>query len=130
MALEPASRIGDLSGGDDGFPPSPMITTPASKTFINDKAAGVVGAIFAPHTKGKTTHAHGLRKVITGASNTFFEGKAAARRSDVIADGDTIAQGSPNTYIASTEDDLFLDGSWVPDGKYVMVGKRKTDVPV
>jgi uncharacterized Zn-binding protein involved in type VI secretion len=95
-------RIGDQSTGHGCFPPTPMLATPVSKTFVNGIKVGVVNnaSYHATHSCGITTHAQPAARAHTsGSSNTFIEGKAAARIGDNIACGDAIAQGSPNTFI-------------------------------
>lgn len=95
------SRLGDLSAGHDGFPPTAMITTPVAKTYFNGKLSGVVSeqCKFAAHTSGMSTHNSDIRYPTSGANKTYIEGDLAARIGDPLADGDTIAQGSPNSFI-------------------------------
>jgi len=87
-------KIGDYSTGADGYPPSALISTPITKTYINGQLIGAVGAIYAPHTQGKTTHSDVQRTIIQGSSKTFIEGFAVARTGDLIADGDTVGDGN------------------------------------
>ena len=89
-------KIGDLSKGADGFPPSPLVSTPVTKTYIKGKLVGVVGAIYAPHTLGTTTHHDEQRKIITGSDKFFVEGYAVARTDDLIADGDKVGETYDN----------------------------------
>ena len=91
-----ASRLGDLSSGHGCFPPTAINSTPVSKTFINGIKAAVVDAGLVNHRCGKTTHFN--RKVTSGSGKVFIEGKAACRISDSVSCGDTIGQGSSNTY--------------------------------
>lgn len=93
------SRFGDMSTGHDCFPPTPITSTPVSKTFFNNIIAAVVTSQHATHVCGNTVHAGGARAVNKGASKTFIEGNAAARIGDDIACGDTVAEGSPNSFI-------------------------------
>lgn len=98
-----AVRIGDMSTGHGCFPPTPMVDSPVSKTFINGVKPGVVSpnSTHATHSCGRVTHPQGAqRSHASGSSNTFIEGFPAARIGDNISCGDAIAQGSPNTFIA------------------------------
>lgn len=95
-----ASRLGDLSTGHGGFPPTAVIITPVSKTRINGKFAAVVDSQLVRHSLGKTVHFPDRnRKISSGSSKTRIEGKSAARIGDIIDCGDTMGQGSSNTYI-------------------------------
>lgn len=95
------ARIADKSTGHGCFSPTAMITTPVAKTYFNGKLAGVVDSNckFAAHICGKTTHNTNIRIPSSGASKTYIEGKPAARIGDSIQCGDTIAQGSANSFI-------------------------------
>lgn len=93
------ARLGDMSAGHACFAPTAIVSGVASTVFINGIPAALVGSIHGPHTCDKTTHAGGLRQVVSGSSTVFIEGKAAARIGDTIADGDCIAQGSGNVFV-------------------------------
>ncbi len=95
------SRIGDMSTGHGGFPPTAMITTPVAKTYFNGKFPGVVDeqCKFAAHSLVNTVHNSDIRYPSSGASKTYIEGKLAARIGDNLNDGDAIAEGSPNSFI-------------------------------
>lgn len=95
------SRIDDLSAGHAGYPPTKMITTPVAKTYFNGKFAGVVSpqCKFAAHSFLSGTHNSDIRYPTNGASKTYIEGNKAVRIGDPLADGDTIAQGSSNSFI-------------------------------
>jgi uncharacterized Zn-binding protein involved in type VI secretion len=69
------------------------------KSYVAEGLIGTVGDQFDPHTKGSTTHSGALRQISSGASKTFFEGKAAARVGDLIADGDKVKDGSAKTSV-------------------------------
>ena len=86
------SKIGVLSTGADTFPPSAMIYTPATRTYVDGVLIGLIGAQFAPHTRGSITHAGESRVVVSGSTKTFIEGIGVARVGDLIADGDTISE--------------------------------------
>lgn len=93
------SRIGDMSTGHGCFPPTPISSTPVSKTRFNGILAAVVSSQHTTHVCGNTVHAGGARAISQGASKTFIEGNPAARIGDDIACGDTVAEGSPNSFI-------------------------------
>jgi uncharacterized Zn-binding protein involved in type VI secretion len=87
-------RLGDSSTGHGGFPPTALIQTPVSKTFFEGSLAGVVGAMYAPHVRGRVIHAGGLRMITQGSPKTFVEGSPIARQGDSIVCGDTVGPGA------------------------------------
>ena len=87
-------RLGDLSKGHDGFLPSPVISGVSSTCFLDGIAVALDGAVFAPHTKGKTTH-YGRYGIASGSF--YVEGKKVLHTNDPISCGDTCADGSPDT---------------------------------
>ncbi len=89
-----ATRRGDLTSGHGCFPPTAITSTAASKTFINNILASVIGASVATHSCGQTTHAG--RTVTSGSSKVIIEGRDATRIGDSVNCGDTIGQGSSN----------------------------------
>ena len=95
------SRLGDMSTGHGCFPPTDMVLTPVTKTFFNGIISGVKDSAcqFTTHSCGIVTHPQAERFVSSGAAKTFIEGIAAARIGDDIACGDTIAEGSTNSFI-------------------------------
>jgi uncharacterized Zn-binding protein involved in type VI secretion len=96
------TRIGDQSTGHGCFPPTPLIASPVSKTFVNGARVGVVSpqSYHATHSCGITVHPQpAARSYVQGSSNTFIEGFPATRIGDNIQCGDAVAQGSPNTFI-------------------------------
>jgi uncharacterized Zn-binding protein involved in type VI secretion len=95
------TRLGDKTTGHGCFPPTSMITTPVAKTYFNGKLAGVVNSNckWAAHVCGITTHNSDQRYPTSGASKTYIEGSLVARIADPIACGDTIAQGSSNSFV-------------------------------
>jgi uncharacterized Zn-binding protein involved in type VI secretion len=95
------SRIGDMSTGHGCFPPTPLISTVVTKTYFNGILASVVNdeTQHATHCCGNTCHTGSERAPSSGASKTFIEGNPAARIGDDIACGDTIAEGSANSFI-------------------------------
>lgn len=96
-----ASRIGDMSTGHGCFPPTPINSTPAQKTYINGILASVIDSTLVRHRCGKVTHV--LRETFIGSSKVFIEGRAACRIGDGIECdgvnfGDAMAEGSSNTF--------------------------------
>lgn len=94
-------RLGDMSTGHGCFPPTPLVTTPIQKTYVNGVLAGVAdpSCQFAAHTCGLTTHPQQERYPIPNPNNkTFIEGYPIAVIGDDIACGDAIAEGSANTF--------------------------------
>ncbi len=88
-----ASRKGDVTSGHGCFPPT-AITGSASKTFINNIAASVLGVSVATHRCGKTVHSG--RTVTSGSGKVIIENQPATRIGDSVNCGDTIGQGSNN----------------------------------
>lgn len=93
--------VGDYSTGHGCFPPTKLLTSPVQKTFFNGKKPAVVdeSCQFASHNCGLTTHPQNQRYPTTGTGKTKIEGYYLARIADDIYCGDTIAQGSTNTFI-------------------------------
>jgi len=94
------TRVGDLSTGHEGYPPSAVTTPNNSTVYANGILVAVKGGSFATHTKPKSpTHFEGAERLITGGSETVFvENEKVTRIGDDIADGDASAQGSPNVF--------------------------------
>jgi uncharacterized Zn-binding protein involved in type VI secretion len=91
---------GALSKGSDGGPPTGLNTkNQCKKSFVGGKLIGVVGDQFDSHTANGSLHQTTQRQISSGSSKTFFEGKAAARVNDPIADGDQVAQGNAKTSV-------------------------------
>jgi uncharacterized Zn-binding protein involved in type VI secretion len=89
---------GALSKGQDGYPPSALTIMQCSKSYVGGKLIGVVGDQFADHGPSPQ-HTDVKRKISSGASKTFFEGKSAARVNDPIADGDAVGEGNAKTSV-------------------------------
>lgn len=92
-------RLGDESSGHGCFPPTNLVTTPATKTYINGILIGLVGGQYSTHTCGDNTHPQSTRSIASGSTKTFVEGYSVARLGDPISCGDVCAQGSENTFI-------------------------------
>lgn len=91
---------GALSKGQDGGAPTALtFKVQSTKSYVGGVLIGVVGDQFEQHTANKSVHQGAQRQITSGASKTFFEGKAAARVDDPIADGDAVAQGNAKTFI-------------------------------
>ena len=89
---------GSMSKGQDGYPPSALTTMQCSKSYVGGNIIGVVGDQFADHGPSPQ-HTDIKRKISSGASKTYFEGKLAARVNDLIADGDAVADGNAKTNV-------------------------------
>ena len=91
---------GAMSKGLDGGPPTSLThKNHCAKSYVGGILIGVVGDQFEAHVVGLTTHQDALREITSGASKTYFEGKAAARVNDPIADGDQVADGNAKTSV-------------------------------
>lgn len=96
------AKLGDLSRGHGCFPPTPMVTTPITKTYFNNILAGVAdpSCQFAAHRCGRTTHQQQERYPLPLPNNkTFIEGYPIAIVGSLINCGDIIDQGSSNSYM-------------------------------
>lgn len=96
------SKLGDMSTGHGCFPPTAMVTTPVTKTYVNGILAGVADpqCQFATHVCGTTTHPQSERYPIPAPGNkTFIEGYPIAKIGDDINCGDAIAEGSGNSFM-------------------------------
>jgi uncharacterized Zn-binding protein involved in type VI secretion len=89
---------GAMSKGQDGYPASPLNIVQCTKSYVGGKLIGVVGDQFADHGPSPQ-HVGDKRKISAGASKTYFEGNAAARANDPIADGDAVADGNAKTIV-------------------------------
>ena len=91
---------GALSKGSDGGAPTALtFKVQCTKSYVAEGLIGTVGDQFEQHNIGITVHKESLRQITLGASKTFFEGNAAARVNDPIADGDMVDQGSAKTIV-------------------------------
>jgi uncharacterized Zn-binding protein involved in type VI secretion len=91
---------GAMSKGLDGGPPTGLNTkNQCTKSYVGGKLIGVVGDQFDAHTANRSLHQNEQRQITSGASKTFFEGKAAARVNDPIADNDQVADGNAKTSV-------------------------------
>ncbi len=91
---------GAMSEGEPTWPASGLnAKIQCTKSYVAEGLIGTVGDQFDPHTKGSTTHQTSQREITSGASKTYFEGNAAARVGDPIADGDKVKDGSAKTNV-------------------------------
>jgi hypothetical protein len=89
-----------MSKGQDGGPPTALThKNQCNKSYVGGVLIGVVGDQFEEHTANRSLHKDAQRQITSGASKTFFEGKAAARVNDPIADGDQVADGNAKTLV-------------------------------
>lgn len=85
-------RVGDLSVGHDGYPPTPVLDG-TTDFLVNGKAVALVGSKWQDHRKGKHHHSG----VSTVGSTTFLvNGVGVVRTGDAINDGDHAGAGSPD----------------------------------
>lgn len=90
---------GVMSTGEDGFPPSPLTAiVQCTKSYVGGELIATVGDQFTDHGPSPQ-HTDIKRKISVGASKTFFEGRAAARKGDSLEDGDKIANGNAKTIV-------------------------------
>ena len=89
---------GVLSKGQDGYPASALTIVQCSKSYVGGKIIAVIGDQFADHGPSPN-HVGDKRKISSGSSKTYFEGHLAARKDDLIADGDAIAEGNAKTQV-------------------------------
>lgn len=94
-------RLGDVSTGHGCFPPTNLVTTAATKSYINGILVGLQdeASQFSAHACGNTTHQQVTRYISSGSLKSFIEGKPVARIGDNISCGDACAQGSHNSFL-------------------------------
>lgn len=90
------TRVGDLSTGHDDCPPVALVSG-STNVFINGKAAGRVGDVYAIHDCPKHPTHTGM--VASGSRTVFINGKAAARVGDSVSCGGSVARGSSNVFV-------------------------------
>lgn len=91
---------GALSRGQDGGAPTALTKkVQCTKSYVGGVLIGTVGDQFEEHSVGSTIHKESQREITSGASKTYFEGKAAARVNDPVADGDAVDQGNAKTIV-------------------------------
>ena len=88
-----------LSTGHSCFPPTNAVGPYSTKTRINGKFIQLEQyTMYAAHTCDETTHISSQRKVTTGSTKVFVEGKPVARIGDPIDCGDAVSVGSSDTF--------------------------------
>ena len=91
---------GAMSKGQDGGSPTALTKkVQCTKSYVGGVLIGTVGDQFEQHSVGNTIHKESQRQITSGASKTYFEGKAAARINDPIADGDAVSDGNAKTNV-------------------------------
>lgn len=86
-----------VSTGHDCYPPTQAIGPFTTKTFIKGKPIQLATLTkYADHECGD--HVHTNRTVVSGSSTTFIQGYPVARIGDPISCGDTVGQGTENTF--------------------------------
>lgn len=91
---------GAISKGKDGGAPTALTKKiQCTKSYVGGSLIGTVGDQFEQHSVGNTIHKESQRQITSGASKTYFEGNAAARVNDPIADGDEVADGNAKTVV-------------------------------
>lgn len=92
IALEGQNSTGHLC-----YPPTNAVGAYSTKTFINGKAIQLLGLTFySDHNCGDSVHTN--RVTVEGSSKTFVEGVSVCRIGDQISCGDTVGQGSENSF--------------------------------
>lgn len=89
-----------LSTGHGCFPPTQAVGPYADTAYFNGKKIQLENyTMYATHNCGTTVHPSTSRKVPTGSSTFFMEGKPVVRIGDAIECGDAVAQGSANSFV-------------------------------
>lgn len=88
------TRLGDLSTGHGCFPARPSISA-SPNVFCNGIPVIRVGDLYAVHCCVIPCHGGSLA---AGSSKVFVNGLALGRVTDPISCGDTVGQGSPNSF--------------------------------
>lgn len=87
-----------LTAGHQAWPPTRVISS-QSKVFVGGIAVVREDDMILEHTETKKPYETHGGKVISRTNKVFVQGKKAASIADPISCGDTIAQGSPKTFI-------------------------------
>lgn len=90
-------RIGDISSGACGLPPTSIISNCSSNVIINKKAAATIGSGLPEHSSGNITHTN--RIITSGSSKVIINGKSAAFIGSSISCGDIMTNGSENVLV-------------------------------
>lgn len=88
------ATIGSKTSGHGGFHPTTVIGG-SSDVFCNGKGIARIGDPVAVHTNGKSSHSSVIAK---GASNVYVNGRPLARIGDHTTCGDTIIEGSSDSF--------------------------------
>lgn len=90
-------RIGDISSGACGLPPTPIISDCSDNVIINGVAAATIGSGLPTHSSGNITHTN--RIITSGSSKVIINGKSAAFIGSSISCGDIMTNGSENVLV-------------------------------
>jgi uncharacterized Zn-binding protein involved in type VI secretion len=90
-------RIGDISSGACGLPPTPIISNCSQNVIVNNKAAALIGSGLPTHSAGNVTHTN--RIITSGSSKVIINGKAAASIGSSISCGDIMTNGSESVLV-------------------------------
>ena len=99
------ATIGAKTSGHGGFHPT-VVTSGSSDVFCNGngieecnicngKGVARIGDTVATHTNGKSSHSSVIAR---GASNVYVNGRPMARIGDHTTCGDTIIEGSSDSF--------------------------------
>ena len=87
-------RLGDMSTGHDGYPGRPN-NSASPDVFVNGIPMHRIGDTWPAHSNGSNSHS----SVTVGSGQTIFcNGMGIALVGDMLDCGDTIAEGSPNSF--------------------------------
>lgn len=88
--------VGDIGSGHDGYESSPVIEGSSTVTIDNRKVARV-GDALEPHTDN--SHPPHPRRIATGSSSVFIEGRAVAIEGCEVDCGGTLIASNINICI-------------------------------
>ena len=91
-----ATRLGDKCTGHDACGATPL-TTASPNVNINSKGAGRMTDKYESH--GCLVHALHQDSTEAGSGTVFINGLKAARISDAVVIGGSVAEGSDNVFI-------------------------------
>lgn len=92
-----ACRIGDISSGACGLPPTPIISDCSQNVIINGRAAATICSGLPTHSSGNIIHTN--RIITSGSSKVIINGKAASTIGSSISCGDIMTNGSQNVLL-------------------------------
>ena len=95
-----ATRLGDQDSGHDECPPR-SLNSASANVFVNGKGAGRIGDEYPVHEC--EVHKPHTGVIASGSSTVYINSKGAGRVGDAVSCGGTVAEGSADVYIDSTE---------------------------